>query len=204
MNALTFILTSVIIIVLPGTGVVYTISEGLSHGRRAGLEAAFGCTLGILPHLAASTALSSLLMTMSPRAFALMKAAGAAYLLWMAAGMIFSGAGPSFASAAPRMARAQIIRRGILINLLNPKLTLFFFAFLPQYAVSASGSYAAQCLGWGAAFMALTFIVFAGYALLAASAQRFISGSPKRALAVQRLFGCAFAAFAAQLAMSSI
>lgn len=203
MNTYTFFITSLIIVLIPGTGVIYTISVGVSSGKKESIFAALGCTIGIIPHLCISIVLSSLLLKMSNNVFTIMKLLGALYLLYLGAGMLFSKTKLALESTKSQYNPIRIIRRGILINLLNPKLTLFFFSFLPQYVSSSGKSYVFQSSIFGLAFMILTLFVFIGYGLLAGVAKKFLVGSP-RVNITQKLFGIIFITFAVQLALSSL
>lgn len=204
MTTISFFITSFIIILIPGTGVMFTISTGITQGKRASLFAALGCTLGILPHLCVSIALSSFLMEMNDKAFFILKLIGALYLLYLGIGMIRSKPIVTLEKSKFEETAQTIIRSGILINLLNPKLTLFFFSFLPQYAKSASNHYIAECLLYGFAFMILTLLIFIGYGLLAGLTNKFFINSPRRIAQLQSLFGIIFIGLAVQLASSSI
>jgi threonine/homoserine/homoserine lactone efflux protein len=204
MNTFSFLITSFIIILIPGTGVTYTISTGITKGKRASIFAALGCTMGIIPHLCISIALSSFLMNMNNKAFLILKLIGAIYLLYLGIGMIRSKTSFELANSNSEEKASTIIRSGILINLLNPKLTLFFFSFLPQYAKSTSYNYMTECLLYGFAFMILTLLVFIGYGLLAGITNKFFINSPKRISLLQKIFGIIFIVFAIQLAFSSI
>lgn len=204
MNTYAFIITSLIIILIPGTGVIYTISTGLIKGKKASIIAALGCTAGILPHLFVTIALSSWLMKMSERAFFLLKCAGVLYLLYLGISMIVSKKKLEFSKTIDEDKATTIIRKGVLINLLNPKLTLFFFAYLPQYINSNGGRYIIESFILGIAFMILTFIVFVIYGVMAGLMKAMFIKSPKGLKYVQSLFGIIFIAFAANLAMSSI
>ena len=204
MNTFSFLITSFIIILIPGTGVTYTISTGITKGKRASIFAAFGCTMGIIPHLCVSIALSSFIMKINNNAFFILKLLGAIYLLYLGIGMIISIPSFNLANSKSEKKVSTIIRSGILINLLNPKLTLFFFSFLPQYAKSTSGNYIIECLLYGFAFMVITLLVFIGYGLLAGIANKFFINSPKRISLLQKIFGIIFIVFAIQLAFSSI
>ncbi len=204
MSVWTFIVTSLIIILIPGTGVVFTISTGLTRGRKASVFAAISCTAGIIPHLCASIAFSSLIMRMNDLVFWAIKLAGALYLLYLGAGMLFTKTKFDFGNMKMNDSAVATIRHGILINLLNPKLTLFFFSFLPQYIRAESKSYIGEALCYSLVFMLLTFIVFAGYGILAGSISSFITNCPKRLMRIQKLFGIIFVAFAIQLGISSL
>ncbi|WP_024347671.1 LysE family translocator [Lacrimispora indolis] len=202
MNTYTFFITSFIIILIPGTGVIYTISVGVSKGKKASILAAFGCTAGIIPHLCISIALSSLLVKMSSSAFTIIKLLGALYLLYLGVGMMLSKTKLKLENAKLENNPVPIVCRGILINLLNPKLTLFFFSFLPQYVNSNGKNYVIESLTYGLAFMILTLIVFMGYGILGGTAKKLIISSPKRINLLQKFFGIIFIVFAVQLALS--
>ena len=204
MNTYTFIITSLVIILLPGTGVTYTISRGITKGRKESIIAALGCTAGIIPHLIVSIALSSLLIRINENALVIVKVAGTLYLLYLGIGMILSKSKLDFNNKITENSTRTIIYRGIMINLLNPKLTLFFFAFLPQYISSNCKSYIIESAILGMAFMLMTFLVFTGYGVLASLVKTLITKSPKRLEHMQQSFGIIFVAFAIELAISSI
>jgi threonine/homoserine/homoserine lactone efflux protein len=196
-----FLLTTLIVVATPGTGVLYTLAAGLARGARASVVAAFGCTLGVVPHmLAAITGLAALLHT-SAVAFQVLKYLGVAYLLFMAWSMLRDRSELAAADSAPLPAR-RVIVSGILINLLNPKLTLFFFAFLPQF-VSTSESHASlTMMGLSAVFMLVTFAVFAVYGVFAATVRRHVISRPRVVAWMRRVFGAAFLALAGRLALA--
>lgn len=205
MNTYTFLITSLIIILIPGTGVIYTVSLGITEGRKKSVFAALGCTAGIIPHLCISIALSSLLMLirMNHTIFSVIKYMGVLYLIYLGLGMIFSKEKVPFSEMQTETHALAIIRRGILINLLNPKLTLFFFSFLPQYISSDSSHYMTKSALLGILFMALTFIVFVGYGFLAGTAKKWLCQSPKQMSFLQKCFGCIFIIFAIKLAVEA-
>jgi threonine/homoserine/homoserine lactone efflux protein len=196
-----FLLTTLIIVATPGTGVLYTLAAGLARGARASVVAAFGCTLGVVPHmLAAITGLAALLHT-SAVAFQVLKYLGVAYLLFMAWSMLRDRSELAAADSAPLPAR-RVIVSGVLINLLNPKLTLFFFAFLPQF-VSTSESHASlTMMGLSTVFMLVTFAVFAVYGVFAATVRRHVISRPRVVAWMRRVFGAAFLALAGRLALA--
>lgn len=204
MNTYNFIIASLIIILIPGTGVIYTVSTGLTKSKKASILAALGCTIGIVPHLCMSIALSSLLFEMGELAFEILKMAGALYLVYLGIGMIRSKTKIEFNQQQSQDKVAAIIYRGVFINLLNPKLTLFFFSFLPQYISSSSQSYMQESLLLGGGFMLLTFVVFVCYGILAGLMSGIVSKSPKGLQRIQQLFGSVFIIFAIQLAISSL
>ncbi|MBI5231080.1 MAG: LysE family translocator [Coriobacteriales bacterium] len=196
-----FLITSLVVVLLPGTGTLYTISTGVARGRRAGLAAAFGCTLGIVPHLLASALGLSAIMNLSAQVFGVVKLAGAAYLLFLAWQMWRETGSVDVDRDASERGMAQVAWRAIVLNLLNPKLTIFFLAFLPAFIEKGAGSAGQQLLGLSAVFMAMTFLVFAGYALIAGTARSVLSG-PRAMRWMQRSFAVVFAGLAVDLALS--
>ena len=197
----TFLLTSLIIVLLPGAGTIYTLAAALGRGAHAGLFAAFACTIGIVPHmLAAVTGLAALLQA-SGIAFTALKYAGVAYLLYLAWGTWRdTGALRLEPSQAPRSV-ARVLASGVTVNLLNPKLTVFFVAFLPQFVPAGSAHAVPHMLMLSAVFMAITFVVFAAYALLASSLRDRILGSATIMRRLRRFFAVGFAGLAARLAI---
>lgn len=200
--SLAFLLTSLIVVVAPGTGVLYTLSSGLSRGRRASVAAAFGCTLGIIPHMAAAITGLAALLHASAVAFETLKYCGVAYLLYMAWNTLKETGGLSVDAAAPPRPALAIVTRGILINILNPKLSLFFFAFLPQF-VSASEPHAlARMLELSLVFMAMTFAVFVVYGVFAAALRSHVVSRPRVLGWMRRSFAGAFILLGARLALA--
>lgn len=199
-----FLLTSLIVVASPGTGAIYTLSAGLSQGRHAALLAAFACTLGIVPHmLAAITGLAALLHS-SALAFDVVKYLGVAYLLYMAWQSLHAeGALALRTDAAPAPPR-RVIAQGILINLLNPKLSIFFLAFLPQFLHPGAIAPLRQMIGLSLAFMAMTFVVFSLYGLFAARVRQHITTRPAVLTWLRRSFAAAFLALGARLALQRI
>jgi threonine/homoserine/homoserine lactone efflux protein len=197
-----FLLTTLIVVVTPGTGVLYTLAAGLSRGAQASVIAAVGCTLGILPHmLAAITGLAAVLHA-SALAFDVIKYVGVAYLIHMAWSMWRdSGALTVDEQSAPRSA-ARVIVSGILINILNPKLTIFFFAFLPQFVRAGDPHGPAQMLALSGVFMLVTLVVFVLYGLFAAGVRSHIVSRPQVVTRLRRTFAVAFLALGARLAFT--
>ena len=201
MNSYSFFITSLIIILLPGTGVIYTISLGMMEGRLKSIYAAIGCTIGIVPHLCISIALSSFLMQINERVLTVVKYAGVLYLFYLGVGMLLSKENIRFSEKTTENKVLDIIRRGILINLLNPKLTLFFFSFLPQYIHYGRTNYILESAFLGLMFMLLTFIVFVVYGCLAGTVKIWMCKSEKRMSYLRKCFGISFIGFAVRLAM---
>lgn len=205
MSALTspeFLLTSLIVVASPGTGVIYTLGAGLGRGARAATIAAFGCTLGILPHLAAAVLGLSAMMQTSVLAFEIMRVAGVAYLLYMA-WMTLKETGALAVAPDGRDASAlDITVRAILLNLLNPKLTVFFLAFLPQFIGHGEAQPTLRFVELGGAFMAMTFVVFVAYGVAAATVRDQVLSRPVVLAMMRRLFAGAFVLLGVRLALT--
>lgn len=201
--SIEFLLTTLIIVATPGTGVLYTLSAGLSRGARASIVAAIGCTLGIVPHMvAAITGLAALLHT-SALAFQTLKYLGVLYLLYMAWGTLREkGTLEVDEQAAPRSA-TRVIVSAILINILNPKLTIFFFAFLPQFVPANDPNGLARMLELSAVFMLATLVIFAIYGVFAAAVRQQVISRPRVMTWMRRVFAGAFVALGARLAFAS-
>jgi threonine/homoserine/homoserine lactone efflux protein len=197
-----FLLTSLVVVLVPGTGVIYTVSTGIAQRWRASLAAALGCTAGILPHLTASILGLSAILHMSARAFQVLKLAGALYLLYLAWGMWRDRGSLKLDQSSQKMNAFQIALKGILINILNPKLTLFFFAFLPLFVSPDAVSPTKQMIGLSAIFMGMTLVIFALYGILASGISTYLINSPRAIRRMQRSFAIIFAALAAKLALS--
>ncbi len=203
MPSTEFLLTSFIVVLMPGTGVLFTVATGLFLGRRASGYAAVGCTLGILPSLLASITGLALLVHTSALAFQLVKYAGVAYLLYLAWTML-SNTGPlQLKSEGSERRGGQIVLKGFLINILNPKLTVFFLAFLPQFVPSNAAAPADAMLTLGLVFMLMTLCVFLAYGLLATVFRTYVVESERVATLVQRVVAGGFAAMGLRLAFAS-
>lgn len=200
--SLEFLLTSLIVVVSPGTGVLYTLAAGLSRGSRASVTAAFGCTLGIVPHMAAAITGLAALLHASALAFELIRILGVAYLLYMAWQTLKETGALSVETAASPRSAGQVIVQGILINILNPKLSIFFFAFLPQFVSPGDPAVLTRMLELSLVFMALTFVVFVGYGLFAASVRSHVISRPRVMAWMRRSFAAAFVALGAKLALA--
>jgi len=197
-----FLVTSLIVVVSPGTGVLYTLAAGLSRGSRASVIAAFGCTLGIVPHMAAAIMGLAALLHTSALAFQTLKYLGVAYLLYMAwTTLREQGALRVQQEIGPRSA-IQVITSAILINILNPKLSIFFLAFLPQFVSADEPHPLSRMLELSAVFMLLTFAVFVGYGIFAASIRNHVISRPRVLTWMRRTFAGAFAALGAKLALA--
>jgi threonine/homoserine/homoserine lactone efflux protein len=197
-----FLLTSLVVVLIPGTGVVYTINTGLTLKWRASIAAAIGCTLGIVPHILASILGLSALLNMSAQVFSLLKIAGSMYLLYLAWKMWREAGTLELSQKPTETNEVQIAIKGIAINLLNPKLTIFFFAFLPLFVSQNSASPTLEMIALSVVFMSMTLIIFILYGILASGVRTYLLQSSKVMKRIQQAFAVIFAAFAVKLALT--
>jgi threonine/homoserine/homoserine lactone efflux protein len=197
-----FLITTFVIVASPGTGAIYTLATGLSRGSRASLVAAFGCTLGIIPHLAAAIGGLAVILHTSALAFEMFKYAGVAYLLFMAWSTLRENGALKVEGETKERSALQVIVHAILINILNPKLSIFFLAFLPQFVTAGDPRPLLNMLFLSGVFMAMTFVVFAVYGLFAASVRDRIVSRPAIMAWMRRSFAAAFVLLGAKLALA--
>jgi threonine/homoserine/homoserine lactone efflux protein len=200
--SIDFVLISLAVVVSPGIGVLYTLSTAMSRGSRASLIAAFGCTLGILPHMLAAIVGLAALLNAGAAIFQIVKYLGVAYLLYLAWSTLRDKGSLAVDGKDGRGSAARVILKAILINLLNPKLSIFFFAFLPQFVNIRDPHPVPHMLLLSAFFMLLTFVVFAGYGLLAALVREKVISRPGVVTWMRRSFAGAFVVLAAKLALA--
>ena len=196
-----FLLTAFIVVIIPGTGVIYTLALGLGQGRRAAIWAALGCTFGIVPHLLAATLGLAAILHASALLFNVVKFAGVAYLLWLAYGALKQGGALAIEPNRTADAGPRIARRGALINILNPKLSVFFLALLPPFLSGSPATATAEMALLGGVFMALTFGVFVLYGCFAAAFRDWLLTSERAMAWLNRSFAAIFALLAGRLAL---
>lgn len=199
---LEYFLTSLVVVLLPGTGVLYTLAIGLSKGWRASVLAALGCTLGIIPAIVASVAGLAALLHTSALAFQVIKYLGVAYLFYMAWCVLRDGGAMEVSEKTAPMSAGKIVFNGFFLNILNPKLSLFFLAFLPQFLPVNTANPTSYMLGLAAVFMLLTFAIFVGYGAFAATTRHYVVSKPRVMLWMKRGFAGAFGVLGLRLAMS--
>jgi threonine/homoserine/homoserine lactone efflux protein len=197
-----FLLTSFIVIISPGTGVLYTLAAGLSCGSRASVVAAFGCTIGIVPHMAAAIMGLAALLHTSALAFQTFKYLAVAYLLYMAWSTLRERGALKVEQEVGVRSAIQVTMTGILINILNPKLSIFFLAFLPQFISAGEPHPLTRMFMLSGVFMLMTFLVFVGYGLFAASIRDHVISRPHVLTWMRRSFAAAFVALSARLALA--
>lgn len=203
-----FLITSLIVVIAPGTGVIYTLTTAISRGSSASVIAAFGCTLGIIPHIAAAIFGLAALLHTSAVAFQLFKYAGLAYLLYLAWVTLKDQSAIDLKASGkdhgfdPMRDGFKTMTRGTLINILNPKLSVFFLAFLPQFVSPLSPTITMDMLGLSLVFMAMTFVVFVAYGLGAASVRHYFLNRPSAMAWMRRAFAGAFVGLGLKLAFT--
>jgi threonine/homoserine/homoserine lactone efflux protein len=200
--SIDFLITSLIVVASPGIGVLFTLAAGLSRGWRASVIAAFGCTLGIVPHMLAAVMGLAALMHTSALAFQILKYLGVAYLLYMAWSTLNEQGALKVETELGARSATQVIVSAILLNLLNPKLSIFFLAFLPQFVHAHEPQPLAHMLGLSAVFMLITFVVFVGYGVFAAAVRNHVIARPRVLTWMRRTFAGGFAALGAKLALA--
>lgn len=195
-----FFITSLIVVLIPGTGVIYTVSTGLFQGWRKSLAAAMGCTLGIVPHLMACICGISALLHASALAFQTVKYAGVIYLFYLAYAMWKDSNSIDFNVKSAAQTHGGVLVKGILINILNPKLSIFFLAFLPQFITPDQGPPLVQMVVLSLIFMGMTLGVFILYGVCAHTIRAKILSSTRTVLWMKRSFAFCFAALGVKLA----
>jgi len=199
--SVAFLLTTLVVVATPGAGALFTIGAGLGRGRRASLVAAVGCTIGIVPHLVAAATGLAALMHASALAFQGLKYAGVAYLLFLAWTTLRDKGALGVDAVEPSSAW-RTIRQAVLLNLLNPKLTIFFVAFLPQFVHPDEPNALWHMLGLSAVFMLVTLVVFAGYGVFAAAMRTRVLARPRVLAWLPRSFAGSYVLLAGRLAVT--
>jgi threonine/homoserine/homoserine lactone efflux protein len=202
MVTIEFLITSLVVVLIPGTGVLYTVSIGLARGRTASVYAALGCTAGIVPHLLATVLGLAAVMHTSAIAFQILKYAGVAYLLYVAVATWRDRSAFAVDDRASHGSATGLVVKAFLLNILNPKLTIFFLAFLPQFVDPSAGAPLLQLLVLSAVFMTMTFAVFVVYGAVAHAVRHRVIDSPRVQRWLRYAFAGAFAALGARLAMT--
>ena len=203
MISVEFLLTSLVVVLIPGTGVLYTIATGLFMGKKASFFAALGCTFGIVPSLLASIMGLAIILHTSALFFQIVKYIGVAYLLYLAWSMLQSSGALKLNESQDKQSLSTVAFKGFLINILNPKLTIFFLAFLPQFIPAQAQNSTVNMLILGLIFMAMTFFVFVIYGLLATTVRNYVIHSEKISTIIQRIFAGSFAALGLKLAFTN-
>jgi threonine/homoserine/homoserine lactone efflux protein len=198
-----FMLTTLIVVASPGAGALFTIAAGIARGWRASLVAAFACTLGIVPHVIAAVTGLAAIMHASALAFSIVKWFGVAYLLYLAWKTFRDQSMFDVETGTTQISTLRVIGSGVLVNTLNPKLTIFFFAFLPQFVAPGSADAVASMIWLSAIFMAVTLVVFSVYGVFGAALRRQVISRPRVVSWIRRSFGATYLVLAGRLAVQS-
>jgi len=202
MPSLEYLITCLVVVLIPGAGVIYTVSTALMHGRRAGILAATACTLGILPHLLATILGVAAILHSSALVFEPLRYAGAAYLLYLAYATWRDRSALAVGGDSEPLRVRSLVAKALLVNLLNPKLTIFFLAFLPQFIRPGAGDELGQLLVLSATFMLMTFAIFTVYGLLAHAFRKAVIESQRVQAWLRRGFAASFAGLGVNLALA--
>jgi threonine/homoserine/homoserine lactone efflux protein len=198
-----FLITSLIVVLVPGPGIIFTLASGLGRGPRAGVVGAIGCTLGIVPHMAAAIFGLAALLHTSAVAFEIFRYLGVAYLFYLAVNAWREHGALRVEAASGSASALRLIASAILTNLLNPKLSIFFMAFLPQFVRADDLHPVATMLELSAVFMLMTVVAFAAFGLFAGIVRDRVISSPRVLTWMRRSFAAAFVALGAKLAFAS-
>lgn len=201
--SIAFLLTTLVVVATPGTGAVYSIAAGLSRGAKAGIIAALGCTLGVVPHMVAAITGLAAILNASAIAFQTIKWLGVAYLVYLAWQTLRDRSLIDVEKSPAPVSFWRTIRTAVLINLLNPKLTIFFLAFLPQFVPAGSTNSTGHMVMLSLVFMALTFVVFAIYGVFAATMRTQVISRPRVMAWLRRTFAATYVLLAGRLALES-
>ena len=197
--ALTFFAMAMLLAISPGPDNIFVLTQAALYGRAAGAATALGMTTGLFAHIAAVALGVAVIFKTSETAFTILKIVGAIYLLYLAWGAFRATAIHTGGQGRPFAGHKALFRRGIIMNVTNPKVTLFFLALLPQFADPGRGSVSLQILLLGLLVQLSTVIVFGGVAFLGGALATRVNNSPRAQVWINRLAGCVFAGLAVWL-----
>ena len=200
--ALSFFGVAVLLALSPGPDNLFVLTQSVLWGKAAGLWVVLGLCTGVLGHTVAVSVGLAAVFAATPTAFLAVKLAGAAYLLYLAWGALRAGQASLAGEKPPRQTGMQLYRRGIIMSLTNPKVTIFFLAFLPQFASPARGAIGLQMLMLGALFMLAAFVVFSMLAIFSGSVGERLQRSPGVQRWLNRAAGLVFIGLALKLLTS--
>jgi len=176
MSLLGFVAAALVLLLIPGPGVLYVVARSLSQGHGAGLVSVLGLSVGALVHVAAATAGLSAILLASATAFATIKALGAGYLIYLGIRTLFSRRPTVGVSASTPRSLYRLFTHGVLVSVLNPKIGIFFLAFLPQFVEPSRGPVPQQVLLLGLIYVALALVTDSAYAILAGNLRPWLGG----------------------------
>ena len=197
---LAFLLAAIVVTVSPGPDNLMVLAMGMSKGRSRGIAFGLGCALGCLSHTALAVIGVSALIAASPLAFTALKVVGGLYLLWLGVQALRSRGGTRVARAEmPDQALSTLFFKGVFANAINPKVALFFVAFLPQFVVPDNGSVGLQMALLGIVFTAQSALLFGLLGYFAGSVGQWLNGKPRVGTWLDRIAGCIFVALGLRL-----
>lgn len=199
---LLFLTASLLLCIAPGPDNIFVLTQSMLRGSQAGILVTLGLCTGLLVHTTAVALGVAVIFQQSELAFTILKLCGAAYLLYLAWGALRAGASGLGAMQAEQLGKAVLYRRGIVMNITNPKVSIFFLAFLPQFANPASGHLKLQLMELGGIFIVCSLLVFGMVSLLAGKLGNWFSQSPKAEVVMNKVAGSVFAALAVKLALT--
>ncbi len=195
-----FITSSFLLGLAPGPDNLFVLSQSMLKGAKSGILITLGLCTGLIVHTSAVALGIAVIFQTSALAFSLLKYIGAAYLLYLAWQAFRASSAGNTKTEFSSLSGARLYRRGIIMNITNPKVSIFFMAFLPQFADPASGSVTLQIMLLGLLFIAVTLVVFGGIALLAGVIGDKLQQHPRAEIILNRVAGTVFAALALKLA----
>ncbi|MCG8668310.1 MAG: LysE family translocator [Pseudomonadales bacterium] len=200
----TFVMASALLSLAPGPDNLFVLVQSALYGRKSGVLITLGLCSGLIAHTAAVSLGVAALLQASPLAFDLLKLLGACYLLWLAWQAFRASASSLDAGESYALSAMTLYRRGIIMNITNPKVSIFFLAFLPQFAVPEAGDFALQMLLLGGVFMIVALVIFSIIALLAGSLGEWLRKAPKAQVVLNRIAGMVFLALAIKLTYATV
>lgn len=199
----TYLVASALLSIAPGPDNLFVLTQSALHGRKAGILITLGLCSGLIVHTSAAALGIAMIFQNSAMAFTLLKSIGAAYLLYLAWQAFHASIHTSALSDQARLSNKALYLRGILMNLTNPKISIFFLAFLPQFAAPEAGSMGAQLFLLGTLFILVALLIFSWIAILAGTVSTWFTQSPKIQRRLHQIAGAVFAGLALRLLLSS-
>jgi len=199
---LSFSVASIALCLAPGPDNLFVLSQSVTHGWEAGLEVTFGLCTGLLFHTVAVVLGLAAVLQASTVAFTIVKVIGVGYLLFLA-WKAFTAKTQEL-GIADRLSKGGFYRRGVIMNLINPKISIFFLAFLPQFVSPENGFVTMQVITLGSMFIMATIVVFGAVAFMGGALRDFLVRSPKAQTIMNKTSGVVLASLAIRLALTGI
>ena len=202
-SLIAFTVASILLGLAPGPDNIFVLTQSALHGRKNGIFVTLGLCTGLIFHTVAVGFGVAAIFQVSVLAFTILKIIGATYLIYLAWQAFRASASRLENKGANQLSASQLYRRGIIMNITNPKVSIFFLAFLPQFASPGNGPIAVQIMMLGFIFIIMTLLVFGGIAMIAGSLGNWLSRSPKAQIYMNRIAGTVFVGLALKLATTS-